>query len=491
VSERFPRVASLRSAAALRARLTELGLDLPVAEDEAGDRPSPLESPLDLGDGPAGRLRPANRFVVQPMEGWDGTPDGRPSPLTERRWERFGASGAGWIWGGEAVAVSSEARANPRQLMIDAGTAPALARLRERLLEAARQAGFPAPVVGLQLTHSGRWSVPEPGRRRPRVAYRHPLLDRRVGIVDDGAVLRDAEVDGLVGAFARAAALAEGAGFDFVDVKHCHGYLLHEFLSARTRPGPWGGAGLAERARLAETIVAAVRQAAPSLRVGVRLSLFDAVPHRRADSSAAAAPAGEPESHALPYLHGFGVDPGAPSRIDLAEPVELVRRLATRGVAWINATAASPYYAPHLQRPALFPPLDGYPPPEDPLVGVARLLQAARALKAAVPEVRVVSSGWTYLQEWIAPVACACLRDGWFDAVGLGRMALAYPDLPAALLARRPPARSRLCRTFSDCTSAPRSGLVSGCFPLDPFYRARPERRDLEAAKRARRQVVS
>jgi 2,4-dienoyl-CoA reductase-like NADH-dependent reductase (Old Yellow Enzyme family) len=336
--------------------------------------------------------------------------------------------------------------------------------------------------VGLQLTHSGRWSVPEPGARRPRVAYRHPILDRRVGIDDDGAVLSDAEVEALIGDFARAAVLADRAGYDFVDVKHCHGYLLHEFLSARARRGRFGGPSLEERTRLLDAVLAAVRAAAPRLRVGVRLSLFDVVPHRRS-----ARGAGEPEPHALPYEHGFGLDAAHPERIDLAEPVALVKQLLAADVAWINVTAASPYYAPHAQRPALFPPSDGYPPPEDPLAGVARLLGAARDLKRAVPDAIVVSSGWTYLQEFVPSVAQACLRAGWFDAAGLGRMVLAYPELPADALAGRALARKRVCRTFSDCTTAPRNGLVSGCYPLDDFYRERPEHAALEAAKRGAR----
>jgi 2,4-dienoyl-CoA reductase-like NADH-dependent reductase (Old Yellow Enzyme family) len=477
--ERFPRVASLRSPAALRARLAALGLDLPCDDAAATGPDAPLGRPLPLGPGPAGALRAPNRFVVQPMEGWDGTRDGLPTALTERRWRRFGASGAGWVWGGEAVAVRPDGRANPQQLVIDARTAPALAALRAALLEEARRHDRPEPVVGLQLTHSGRWSVPEPGAHRPRVAHRHPLLDRRVGIADDAPVLSDDEVDALVVDFARAAALAAEAGFAFVDVKHCHGYLLHEFLCARERSGRWGGPSLAERTRLAAAVVSAVRAAAPGLRIGVRLSVFDALPHRTGPHGR-----GEPEPCPRPYRLGFGVDPDDPARIDLAEPIAFARALRALGVDWINVTAASPYYAPHLQRPALFPPSDGYPPPEDPLVGVARLLGAARDLKRAVPEAVVVSSGWTYLQEWIPHVAQACLRDGWFDAVGLGRMALSYPALPADALAGRPLARRLVCRTFSDCTTAPRNGLVSGCYPLDAFYRARPERAALEAAKR-------
>jgi 2,4-dienoyl-CoA reductase-like NADH-dependent reductase (Old Yellow Enzyme family) len=477
VSERFPRVASLGEPARLRARLAELGAELPCDDAALAAPTSPLAAPLALGAGP---LVAANRFVIQPMEGWDGTRDGLPSELTARRWAAFGRSGAGWIWGGEAVAVRPEGRANPSQLVIGERTAGALGGLRRTLVSAARAAGQAAPVIGLQLTHSGRWSVPEPGRRRPRVAYRHPLLDRRAEVSDDAAVLADAELPALVRHFAAAARLAAAEGFDFVDLKHCHGYLLHEFLSARTRPGPYGGAALHARTRLLREIVGAVADAAPGLALGVRLSLFDAVPHR---APAAGAP-GAPEPHPRPYPFAFGADPDDPARIDLAEPIALARELVALGVRWLNATAASPYYAPHLQRPALFPPSDGYAPPEDPLAGVARLLGAARALKAALPEAIVVASGLTYLQEFVPHVAQACVRAGWFDAVGLGRMALSYPELPADVLAGRALDRKRLCRTFSDCTTAPRNGMVSGCYPLDPFYRERPERAQLEAIKR-------
>ncbi|MCL4686591.1 NADH:flavin oxidoreductase [Myxococcota bacterium] len=478
--ERWPRMAALASPAALRDRLAALGVALPCDDTIDIGADAPLARPLALGAGPSGPLVAPNRFVVQPMEGWDGTPEGLPTPLTERRWRRFGASGAGWIWGGEAVAVVREGRANPQQLVLDEDTAPALAGLRTALLEEAERAGSPAPVIGLQLTHSGRWSVPEPGPRRPQIPQRHPLLDRRVGIGDDTAVLSDEAVDALIAAFARAAALAEAAGFDFVDVKHCHGYLLHEFLAARARGGRWGGPSLADRTRLARALIAAVRRAAPRLRIGVRLSLFDVLPHRRDPQTGA----GAPEPCPRPYRSGFGIDPDDPARIDLREPIAFVRMLLELGVSWINVTAASPYYAPHVQRPALFPPSDGYPPPEDPVCGVARLLTAARDLARAVPDAVIVSSGWSYLQEWIPHVAQACVREGWFDAVGLGRMALSYPELPADVLAGRPLRRQALCRTFSDCTTAPRNGLVSGCYPLDAFYRERPERAALAALKR-------
>ncbi|MCK6555865.1 NADH:flavin oxidoreductase [Candidatus Binatia bacterium] len=490
----FPRLAALRTVARFRARCAALGADLPC-DDAAQSAPaSPLAAPLAVAL-PGRTASAANRFVVQPMEGWDGTEDGLPSDLTRRRWGNFGRSGAGLIWGGEAVAVRADGRANPHQLLLNEATASAIGSLRKLVLATAREAGHPEPVIGLQLTHSGRWArVPQvrvacpgpeadlsdgagaPGRGplgmpAPRVAFRHPLLDARVGVHDDTAVLSDDEVGILIGDFAAAARLAQEEGFDFVDIKHCHGYLLHEFLAARTRSGAYGGTRLGERTRLLHEIVGAVRTAAPRIGIAVRLSVFDAVPHRPAEVGAGGRLGpGVPVDYPAPYPFGFGVDVRQPTTIDWDEPLAVVGQLRAAGIRLLNVTAGSPYYVPHLQRPALFPPCDGYAPPEDPLVGVARLLDAARRVKVAAREMTVVSTGWTYLQEFIPHVAQACVREGWCDAVGLGRLVLSYPEMPADVLAGRPLDRKRLCRTFSDCTSAPRRGFVSGCYPLDPYY---------------------
>ncbi len=140
-----------------------------------------------------------------------------------------------------------------------------------------------------------------------------------------------------------------------------------------------------------------------------------------------------------------------------------------------------------LSTSALFPPSDGYLPPEDPLVGVARLIHLSWRLKRRFPNLTIIGSGYSYLQEWLPHVAQAVVRAGGADFVGLGRVALSYPDLPADVLAGRPLARRRLCRTFSACTTAPRHGLVSGCYPLDPFYKERPEAEIVTRAGRLRK----
>jgi NADPH2 dehydrogenase len=475
----FPKIAQLKTVAALRARLIELGLELPVDEalltTAAG---SPLARPITIGG-----QRVGNRFCIHPMEGWDANRDGSPSELTLRRWRHFGHSGAKLIWGGEAAAVMPAGRANPRQTLATPENRAGLAALCEAATSAHRQrfGTIDDLLIGLQLTHSGRFCRPRSADLEPRIAYHHPLLDLRFGIDprDDSVVWTDEELPGLVDAFVVAAGAARNAGFRFVDIKACHGYLLHEFLSAHVRSGRYGG-DFAGRTRLLVEIIDRVRAQYPDLLVVVRLSAFDTVPYESAPGGA-----GRPMPYRdiLPYRYGFGVEQSDPLREDLVETIELLRLLAAHGVAAVNISCGSPYYNPHIQRPAAFPPSDGYLPPEDPLVGVARQIHAARQCKEAVPELAIVGTGYSYLQDYLPHVAQGVVRAGWADLVGLGRMVLAYPELPVDVLATGQLARKRICRTFSDCTTAPRAGLISGCFPLDPFYKDLPEAADLRAAK--------
>ena len=469
MSEPFPQVRRLARPSDLRERLRALGSDLPVAESV--DASGALGSAIEHG----GWTLP-NRFAILPMEGWDGTLDGRPTELVHRRWERFGTSGAALIWGGEAVAVTPSGRANPHQLMIGPTSVEDFTALRSTLVEAHRSmtGSEGDPIIGLQLTHSGRWSRPV-GTPEPRTAYEHPLLDDRVG-ADSSSLLTDTELDDLVGAFVAAAIVASEAGFDFVDVKHCHGYLLHELLSAVDRPGAYGGS-FDGRTTFLRRVADGIGRDAPGVRIGVRLSAFDVVPHHLGPEGT-----GVPEVDG-PYRYAFGGD-GTGLGVDLTDPHRFCDLLAGLGVSMLCVTAGSPYWCPHVQRPAYFPPSDGYLPPRDPLLEVARMQEVTRELTLAHPQLLVVGSGLTYLQDHFANVAQPLVEDGWMHMVGLGRMALSLPELPELVLSGQPLDRRHVCRTFSDCTTAPRHGLVSGCWPLDEFYKARPERSELALIKR-------
>ncbi|MEO1619037.1 MAG: NADH:flavin oxidoreductase, partial [Planctomycetota bacterium] len=377
---KYPRVASLKTLDQFENRLCELGLRTPVDREVASGTDSPLAAGAEVGS-----LRIGNRFTILPMEGWDGTEDGRPTELTQRRWHNFGISGAKLIWGGEAVAVRHDGRANPNQLCLTEANQSDIESLRITLSDAHTQrfGNTGGLVVGLQLTHSGRYARPnEKSRAEPRTVQRNSALDPRVQVSDDAALFSDDELKQLIDDFVIAAKRSADLGFDFVDVKHCHGYLGHELLSGVDREGAFGGS-FENRTRFLKDIVSGIRAEAPNLQIGVRVSIFDFLPYRQGEDGV-----GEPDPAGDPRLL-FGSTPSGDG-IDLSEPIQFVELLQSLGIRLVCTTAGSPYYNPHIQRPAYFPPSDGYQPPEDPLVGVDRQIAATAKLKERFPEMFVV-----------------------------------------------------------------------------------------------------
>jgi 2,4-dienoyl-CoA reductase-like NADH-dependent reductase (Old Yellow Enzyme family) len=488
-SFKLVRIPSLKVVADFRQHVATLGIDLPCEDTIVTGSASPLAQAITHVS--INGKKPGNRYAVQPMEGWDGTTNGGITDDVLRRWQRFGESGAKLIFGGEAMAVRPDGRANPNQLLINEENKPGLVRLREALIAAHKERYGSADdlVIGFQLTHSGRFCKPnEKSRLEPRVAYRHPILDRRFGVTSDAQVWSDSELDRLIEDYFIAATVAWDVGADFVDIKHCHGYLLHEMLGAFTRPGKFGGS-FENRTRLLREIVAGIRASGNRIELGVRLSAFDSVPFKPdpARSQPEKPGPGIPEdfTHCLPYRYAFGVNQNNPLEYDLTEAAQFLSLCDSLGVKIVNLSAGSPYYNPHIQRPAAYPPSDGYQPPEDPLVGVARQVNMVRALKAQAPRnLLVVGSAYSYLQEYLPHVAQYVLRHGWTDMVGIGRMVLSYPAVLADAIAQGKLSTKHICRTFSDCTTAPRNGLISGCYPLDPYYTAKPESRKLKELKK-------
>ena len=484
--EAVARIGHLKSVDDFRAHVKALDLDLPCDDGIQTAPGSPLAAPCRFGGRSIG-----NRFAIQPMEGWDGLPDGNPTESVFRRWRNFGLSGAKLIWGGEAVAVCHEGRANPNQLCAAEHTRDGLGRLREALLEAHRDhvGSTDDLLVGLQLTHSGRFCRPNDKlKMEPKIAYPHPILNPKFGLDPDYPVLSDDEIRRIIEHFHEAARMAHDLGYDFVDIKHCHGYLGHELLGAFTREGPYGGP-FENRTRFLREIVAGVRSLAPDLAIGVRLSAFDFVPFRpdpdRTEGRSLGPGIPDEFATCLPYRYGFGVDVDDPTRPDLTETCAFLDLLGDLGIDLVNLSAGSPYYNPHIQRPAYYPPSDGYRPPEDPLVGVARQIETVGRIKQRYPDLLIVGTAYTYLQEYLPHVAQHVVRSGKADFIGLGRMVLSYPEMPRDALERGRLETRKICRTFSDCTTAPRKGLVSGCYPLDPYYKKSPEGARLREIKKA------
>jgi len=428
----------------LRCKADGLGLDLEFDEDL-----SPLAQRVKVGP-----YEVPNALAIHPMEGCDGERDGRPGALTMRRYERFAKGGAGLLWF-EATAVAYAGRANPRQLTLTRQTMPYFRAMLEHALESARQAngaGF-RPLTVLQLTFSGRYSKLE-GRPAPVIAHHDGVLDKVLGIPDDYPLITDGELEALQGRWVEAARLAWQAGFDAVDIKSCHRYLLSELLAAHTRPGQYGGS-LENRTRMHFAIVDRIHDKVPGLMVTMRLNGYD--------------------GH--PYPWGWGVGKKDPLLLDLDEPIRFVRGLYERGVQMINITAGNPYFTPHMNRPYDVPVLEGKLPEEHPLVGVARIIDVARQIKRAVPEMVVVASGYSWLRQFLGNAAAATLRRGDADLVGLGREAFANPDFARDLLIRGALDPKKCCITCSRCSQIMRDGGRCGCVIFDreiyaPIYKA-------------------
>ena len=471
---RFPRMAQLKTAADLRNYLEKNDIDLPFDDTLLPPAENPFNRIIQLKSGKT----IGNSLCILPMEGWDGTIDGRPTDFTRNRWKKFAISGAKLLFGCEAVAVCHSGKANPNQLVLNSETFPDFVELRQLVLDEHTKAFGKTDdlLIGLQLTHSGRFCKPKSHKEfEPKIVYSHPFLNSKFGMAADYPTLTDEDIDHIIEQYVEAAVLAQKAGFDFVDVKHCHGYLGHEFLSAVNREGCYGGS-FENRTRYLRNIVLGIRQSAPGLGIGIRLSAFDMLPFKKGPAGT-----GIPEAtDQYPFAFG-GKDNGV--NLDLTETKALLSLVESLGIQLVCITGGSPYYNPHLMRPALFPPSDGYLPPEDPLLGVKRQIDVTHELKQAYPELVIIGSGYSYLQEWLPNVAQSVLRNGMADSVGFGRMVLSYPTMPADMIAGHSLVRNQICRTFSDCTTAPRNGLISGCYPLDLLYKKSPEADQLKAIK--------
>ena len=378
------------------------------------------------------------------MEGCDGDLDGNPGELTWRRYERYGRSGAKLIWF-EATAVRQDGRANTRQLWINPKTAGPLARLLEGTRQLHReQWGTSDDLLEvLQLTHSGRQSVP-----RKTVAYHNPYVDAKTGVPPDYPLVTDDELERIEDDYVAAARLAADAGFRAVDVKATHGYLVIELLGAKTRAGRYGGP-LENRLRLLGNVLGKIRAALGSrVLLAVRLGCFDGVPYYKDEATGVGVPCRYPR----PYPYGFGVDPNDPLREDLREVREVVRRLIEWGVVLLNVSTGSPYFNPHVGRPFEKPDEGNYEPPEHPMLGVNRHFRIAGQLQEAFPQLPMVGAGYSWLQKYAIHAGARNIADGRIRFFGLGRGSLAHPDFAREALERGELDERKVCKTLTYCT---------------------------------------
>ena len=427
------RTFSYKSPEDIRETAKKTGVQIPLSEDV-----SILSAHINI----CGKTV-QNRIAIQPMEGCDGTKDGAPDELTIRRYTRFASGGAGLIWF-EAVAVVPEARANPRQLMLAKDNLDSFKRLVNRIKETSLNTNGFEPLIILQATHSGRYSKPY-DKPEPLIACHNPVYEKNSPL-NDACIASDEYLDTLAGHYAVTARLSEEAGFDGMDVKACHRYLINELLSARTRDNSRYGGGFEERIKLLCDAIKAARSAvSKNMVITSRMNVYDGIE----------------------YPYGFGVSRESFLIPDLSEPAALVKRLRELGVGLINITIGNPYFNPHVNRPFDKGP---YEPPEHPFVGLARMYDCVKVIKSACDDMIVIASGLSYNRQFAANVAAGLLWEGYADIAGFGREAFAYPDFPRDILKGNGMEKNKCCIACGKCSELMRAGCATGCVVRDKVY---------------------
>jgi NADPH2 dehydrogenase len=411
-----------------------------------------------------GKVTVGNSMAIHPMEGCDGTLEGDPTDLTRRRYERFARGGAKLVWF-EATAVREDGRANTRQLWLHPGSLDSYKRIYEDMLDWHRDScgNTNDLLIPLQLTHSGRFAVP-----KRTIAFHQPQVDERTNTKSDWPIVTDDEVERLEDAYIETAKLAWKAGFRCFDVKTTHGYLLAELLDAKQRQGRYG-TDLDGRTRAMCNILKKLRQElGPEAILSMRLGCFTSVPFRKgADGK------GEPLPYQTPYSYGFGTDPDNPLQYDLAEVKQAIALFQKAGLQLLNVSIGCPYYNPHFGRPFEAPDEGSYEEPEHPLLGVDRHFAIAKDLQQSFPDLPIIGTGYSWLQQFAAAAAAKNIQDGHITFFGYGRGALAYPDFAKSIEASGSLEAGRVCKTLTYCTflmrrkDHPLGQWPTGCPPFD------------------------
>lgn len=417
----------------VKAKLEELHVNMDLQEDL-----TPLRTPVKVGK----KMAP-NAFAVLPMEGCDSNTDGSPSNLVKQRYMNLAGGGYGMIWW-EANAVVLEGRANEHQMMLTASNRSRFAALIDEVnKEAAKKNGAEhKPLHILQLTHSGRYSRPEGHKGRPIIPQHDPILDSRSNVTDNTPLVTDEYLDALIERYVQSSLLAKEVGFDGVDIKACHRYLVSELLASHTREGKYGGSFENRTRFLRETVRAVKKAVGEDFIVACRFNVFDA----------------------HPYPYGFGCDQEDMWKFVPDEPMKLVRMLCEEGVELLSNSAGNPYYIyPQVTRPFDLSSM-GIPTPEEhPLESMERLFEFTRQIQEAAGDVPVVGNGYTWLRQFLPYVGAANLVKGSCKFIGLGRSSFAYPDAPHDVFFNGEMDPNKCCVTCSKCTQIMRDHGMTGC----------------------------
>jgi len=405
-----------------------------------------------------------NRLSIQPMEGFDAKLNGSPSELTLRRYKRYANGGVGLIWF-EATAISEDCRSNDHQLILTEENLDHFKQLtsltRNQSNRMLKSLGFKGGCcLILQLNHSGRYTKRD-GKKYPIRSYHNDQLDKAISVKKkDGIVISDEELKEIEEIWIEKAILAKEAGFDGVDIKACHGYLISELLSARNRTESlYGGNDLRNRFRLLINIVSKLQtefRKDTDFNITSRVGIYNSIP----------------------YPSGFGVksieNEHFPATVDLGEPVDLINQLYEKEVKLINITAGNPHYKSHITRPYDVPVKGSTLPDEHPLFSAYRIIYLTSVIKSLTPpDLITLGSGYSYFRQFAGNIASGTVQKGMVDICGFGRMSFANPEFAKQIFQSNTIEKAKSCIACSKCSQFMREGRSTGCAVRDPKYRDR------------------
>jgi len=436
----------------LKKKIEELNLNLPISPEV-----EILQTKAEFSN-----IIIPNRLSIQPMEGFDAKKNGSPSNLTHRRYMRYAKGGVGLIWF-EAVAISDDCKSNNNQLVLKEENKKSFRELINKVRiecnKNLKSLGFKnSCVLILQTNHSGRYTIRD-GKRFPIRVYENEDLDRAKGInKNSGKILNDEELREIEDLWVEKALLAKEVGFDGVDIKACHGYLIAELLESRLRnDSEYGGESLENRSKLLINIIRKLRNLIKNdsdFIITSRLGVYNGVP----------------------YPRGFGVKKDKnscfPAPIDLSEPLNIIIKLYNLNVRLLNISAGNPHYKPFITRP-FDTPVKGKPKPsEHPLISVNRLLNLASSIKKQIPkDMIIIGSGFSYLRQYAGYIAAGMVEQNKIDICGFGRMAFANPEFAKQIFQNGKIDARKTCITCSKCSELMLLGKNTGCAIRDPQYK--------------------
>lgn len=333
-----------------------------------------IAQPLQLARG----LVLKNRLAKSALSEALGSIDNRVTPELIRLYQRWATSGAGLLMTGN-VMIDRRALGEPGNVVLE----------DERDLLRLQQWAAAATSQGTRL-----WmQINHPGKQAPRGMNRENVAPSAIGFGEKLApffpvprALKESEIEDIIERFGNAAATAQKAGFNGVQLHGAHGYLISQFLSPHhnRREDAWGGTAVKRRRFVTQVYREVRRRVGEDFPIGIKLNSAD-------------------------FQRGGFTE---------AESLGVIKALAKAGIDLIEISGGT-YEEPAMQglRKASSVAREAY------------FLEFAEKVRTEVDVPLMVTGGFRTLAGMEAP-----LRANALDLIGLGRILAVEPDAPARLL---------------------------------------------------------